>query len=372
MVSVGIFNTIALVVFSVAFCWRLDQIRKHGGGFQAIALTVSIAALVIAFVSANGDVVEAIDTLTFTGAARVVFYAMLSLGVAALILVFFFPSPGDTRKRRIGFEAVPLVVSLIGLQATMLVTPLNLRIKDLTEWNAQNIAFGLFFLIASFYLGYGFISCIRSIRQFLRTADGYLKVSLSLLAAGLALLAISSITQILFVVFGMTSLAQVPWLMRFSQVAAVVGVVLFLMGICYPMVYGKWQAFRSERRRTRDDAELVPLWKLVTGAVPEVVLPGAGKQTATERYHRRIVETRDALTQLSPYLSEDFEIADDDTRVTMLYDAVDSYVAYGKTTGDVRDMLPAEGEGIDADAAPLVRMSRIVALDQQAMAQSAG
>jgi len=51
---------------------------------------------------------------------------------------------------------------------------------------------------------------------------------------------------------------------------------------------------------------------------------------------------------------------------------VDSYVAYGKTTGDVRDMLPAEGEGIDADAAPLVRMSRIVALDQQAMAQSAG
>ncbi len=87
MVSVGIFNTIALVVFTVAFCWRLDQIRKHGGGFQAIALTVSIAALVIAFVSANGDVVDAIDTLTFTGAARVVFYAMLSLGVAALILV---------------------------------------------------------------------------------------------------------------------------------------------------------------------------------------------------------------------------------------------------------------------------------------------
>ena len=78
------------MVFTVAFCWRLDQIRKHGGGFQAIALTVSIAALVIAFVSANGDVVDAIDTITFTGAARVVFYAMLSLGVAALILVFFF------------------------------------------------------------------------------------------------------------------------------------------------------------------------------------------------------------------------------------------------------------------------------------------
>ena len=44
-----------------------------------------------------------------------------------------------------------------------------------------------------------------------------------------------------------------------------------------------------------------------------------GKRTATERFHRRIIETRDALTQLSPYLSEDFEIADDDTRVTMLY-----------------------------------------------------
>ncbi len=370
MVSVGIFNTIALVVFTVAFCWRLDQIRKHGGGFQAIALTVSIAALVIAFVSANGDVVDAIDTITFTGAARVVFYAMLSLGVAALILVFFFPSQGDTRRRRIGFEAVPLVVALIGLQATMLVTPLDLRTTDLTEWNAQNVAFGLFFLIASCYLGYGFVSCIRSIRRFLRTADGYLKVSLSLLVAGLALLALSSVTQILFVVFGMTSLAHVPWLLRFSQVTAVVGVVLFLMGICYPMVYGKWHAFRSERTRARSDAELVPLWQVVTGAVPEVVLPQPGKQTATERFHRRIIETRDALTQLSPYLSEDFEIADDDTRVTMLYDAADSYTHYGRITGDVRHMLPAEGQGIDADAAPLVRLSRIIAIDQQASAKA--
>ena len=115
------------------------------------------------------------------------------------------------------------MVALIGLQATMLVTPLDLRTTDLTEWNAQNVAFGLFFLIASCYLGYGFVSCIRSIRRFLRTADGYLKVSLSLLVAGLARWRSARSRRSCSSSSGMTSLAHVPWLLRFSQVTAVVG-----------------------------------------------------------------------------------------------------------------------------------------------------
>lgn len=358
MVVVGAVNIIALVVFTVALCWRLDQIRRTGGGLQALAMTVSIAALVLAFVVYGNDVTEAIDSLFFTGAARVVFYALLALGVASLIIVFFFPAPGVTRERRAGIEAVPLVVALIGLQVTMLVTPLDLRTEKLTEFSVRNVAFGLFFLIASLYLAYGFIACVRNIRRFLTLAEGYLRTSLLLLVGGLTMLAISSLLQIVFVVAGMAGVTRLPLMLVLSQWMAVLGVVAFLVGISYPMVHARWRSMMTHRRRRQSDEDLVPLWRLVTDAVPEVVLPVEGRMTATERFHRRVVETRDALTQISPYIPQTFEyVQGDAVRAAMLRGAVDDYVAAGRVSGEVRDLLPSEGEGLDADAAPLVRLS---------------
>lgn len=367
MVVVGAFNTIALIVFTVALCWRLDQIRRHGGGLQAIAMTVSIAALTLAFVVANHDVSRAIDAVLFTGAQRVAFYAFLSLGVASLIVVFFFGSRGVSRERRAGLEAVPLVIALIGLQTTMLFTPVDLRTQRVSEMTVRDVGFALFFLIASGYLVYGFAACVRSVRRFLRVADGYLRVSLVIVVAGLMLLVVGSLAQILFVLTGVVGLTGQGWLLPTSTTLSAAGVVAFLIGVSYPMLHAKWNSAMARRRNAREDRALIPLWSLVTDAIPEVVLPSRRRYGARVRLHRRVVETRDALTQLSPALPPDFESSPVDVQVAMLRAAVADYGASGAAPGAVRDVLPAEGSGIHGDASPLIRLSRGIGAPEESV-----
>ncbi|WP_124709355.1 MAB_1171c family putative transporter [Gordonia insulae] len=360
MIVVGVVNAIAAVIFAAALCWRLEQIRREGGGLQAIAMTTAIAALTLAFVVSGKDVTEAIDATLFTGAARVLFYALLAIGVAGLIVVFFFPGRSTTRERRAGIEAVPLIVALIGLQVTMLVIPDDMRTQNLSEWTARNVAYALFVLIASGYLTYGFVACVRSIRRFLQLSQGYLKTSLTLLMAGLVFLTVSTLMQIVFVIGSSTGWFRLPWLLGAGRVCSIVGVVAFLVGISYPMLHARWQSVTAQRRHRREADELGPLWELVTGAIPEVVLPTKDSPAPTMMLHRRVVEIRDALTQLSPYLTEDFEVVDDAARADMLWAAVEEYTIAGTSRGAVREVVPG-GADIEADAAPLLELSRAVA-----------
>ena len=67
---VGVLNALAAVVFAAALCWRLERIRREGGGLQPLAMTVAIAAFTLAFAASGQDVVDAIDGALFAGADR--------------------------------------------------------------------------------------------------------------------------------------------------------------------------------------------------------------------------------------------------------------------------------------------------------------
>ena len=357
----AVVNVIALVVFAGALCWRLDQIRRSGGGLQALAMTVSISALTLAFVVSNDSVTLTLDSV-FAGVARLAYYALLAVGVAALIVVFFFPGSAVTRERRAGVEAVPLVVALIGLQVSLAFIPSDMRDASVSHWTVTNWGFALFYLIASGYLAYGFVACVRSVRKYLLLSDGYLKTSLILLSAGLGLLAIGSVAQIFYVLGNATGLFDAPGLLTASRVLAVLGVVGFLMGITYPMVRSRLASLTSGRRRKRDAERILPLWSLVTDAVPEVVLPTTGPMSPTALLHRRVIEIRDALTQLSPFLPVAFGYANPEVQAGMLRFAVARRKDEGSISGEVRPVLPAGEGGLEGDAEPLIRLSEALSV----------
>lgn len=166
-VGIGAVNAVAAVVFALAFCWRLDQIRRAGWGLQPLAMMIAVAALTLAFVVVDDSVADVLNEVGFTGLSRVAFYALLAIGVAALVVVFFFPGK-VTRERRAGWEALPLVVALVGLQVTMMVIPVEIRTATIDEWTVQNWGFALFMLIASGYLAYGFVACVNSAASSMR------------------------------------------------------------------------------------------------------------------------------------------------------------------------------------------------------------
>lgn len=357
----GVINLVALVVFATALCWRLDQIRRHGGGLQALAMTISVAALTLAFVVSSASVADTIDDWLFPGTARVALYGLLAVGVAALIVVFFFPGGKVTRERRAGVEAIPLVAALVGLQVSLYLVPVDMRNASMSQWSLQNWGYAAFYLIASTYLGYGFVACISSVGRYLTRAEGYLRRSLILLVTGLALLTAGAIVQIVFVLGGATGLWHAQWLLTTSRVFAVLGVIGFLLGICYPMLQARWHdlVFRGRRRRTAH--ALMPLWVLVTGAVPEVRLPEVKRLSPTALLHRRVVEIRDGLTQLSPLLPPAFDYADPEVAARMLHRAAAEYTRDPTRHGMVRVLLPATADSLDGDAAALVDVSLAVA-----------
>ncbi|MEP9417229.1 MAB_1171c family putative transporter [Gordonia sp. VNQ95] len=356
-------NVLAVVVFVSALCWRLDQIRRSGGGLQAVAMTISVAALTLAFAVSNASAARTLDDVVFAGAARVALYGLLAIGVAGLIVVFFYPRDRVTRERRAGVEAVPLVAALVGLQVSLYLVPSDMRTASMSEWTLTNWGYAAFYLIATGYLAYGFLACLRSVWQYLALAEGYLRHSLSMLIGGLGLLAAAAITEIVYVLGNASGLVHLQGLLTASRVIAVLGVVGFLLGISYPMVQARWRELASRRRRRNASRRLLPLWTLVTDAVPEVVLPGADALSPTALLNRRVVEIRDALTQLSPFLPPVFDYAEADVAARMILRAVDERLAQGPRAGAVRHLLPATSDTLEGDAEPLLAVSEALAAE---------
>ncbi|QKT05821.1 hypothetical protein HUN08_00365 [Gordonia sp. X0973] len=354
-------NLIALAVFAFAVCWRMDQIRRDGGGLQATAMTVSVVAFTLAFVSANTNLAQRLNGWTFDGFSRVLLWSMLALGAGALVVVFYYSPAESGRARRAGIEAVPLTIAAAGLQIAMTQIPHNLRHTDLTGNSARYWAFATFFLIASTYLAYGFSASIGSIRQFMPAAAGYLRVSLILLIGGLAALATASLVQIVFILGAIIGWHELNPLLAAARALALSGLLGFLTGIAYPLLHARVRWIRARLTLRRQYRDLEPLWETVTGAVPAVVLPGHDgedlKASAMVRFNRRVVEIRDALTQISPLLPHDFEQSSPERQAKLISAACRRYRDDGDAPGEVRDVLPARASTIIGDAEPLREVS---------------
>jgi len=359
---VGLVNAAAMVLFAVALCWRLEQLRRERAGLQPLALTVAVAALTLAFVDTNTQVREWLDTTLFSGAGRLVFYCLLAIGVAALVVVFFFGTTESGRRRRAGMEAVPLVVAMIGLNVAMLATPTPVRTRDVSEWTVQHIGFAVFFVIAGSYLVYALGACVVSIARYVGLAEGYLRQSLITLLTGLAMVCVGSLIQTLFVVGAGLDLFSLPVLLKVAGAMSSIGAVLFLAGVSYPMVRARWMKIRHDIRHRRHHRELEKLWELTTSALPEVVLPPrTGRRVEGSInliYQRRVIEIRDAVLQLSPYLPEDFDSRPIAEQAAAIHAAVDRYREAGGSSGAVREVLAGADDDLDADARPLRRLSR--------------
>lgn len=362
---VGVVNAIALALFALALCWRIDRLRREAAGLQPVAMTVAISATTLAFVVGNPRVRQWLNDDFFPGADRLSIYCLLAIGVAALVVVFFYGTTEEQRQRRAGVEAIPLVVTLIGLNVAMLATPVPVRTEHMSDWTVHHVGYALFFVIADCYVAYGMAACVVSIGRYVRHAEGYLRHSLIILSTGLGLLGVAALIQTLYVVTAGLHVAHLHVLLNVAAVLALLGAVLFLAGICYPLVRARVMSFLYDRRHRSQYRELEPLWALTTSALPGVVLPsppqGAFDGSIIWLFQRRVVEIRDALLQLSPYLPDDFDELESAAQATALRDAVNTYVDLGGSAGAVRQVLAGAGDDLDSDAAPLLRISRELA-----------
>jgi hypothetical protein len=144
--------------------------------------------------------------------------------------------------------------------------------------------------------------------------------------------------------------------------------VTFLAGVCYPGTAMRLSVARIWNRHRRVYRQLAPLWTTLHEAFPQDALtrvPAPRWQdtlspwSVHRRFYRRVIECRDGLVRLSPYLAEPAGEAGGP-----LGDRLLVALRALHTTPVPRQAVPVavpEAGGLDADADELARLSRQLA-----------
>lgn len=353
-------NIVAMVLFAVALGWRIYQVKRAPRSLPAWAVMITIACFLGSFLTQQKVVDDWMDAFAGKGFSRLVSNVVLTIGLCALLIFFLGSALGPQRYRRAAVELIPLGVTLALLTVSLTAMPPATRGDSLSPANVHIASFAVFYLTAGLYMFYGLVACFRWMLRYQRTADRNLSVGLRIAGAGIASLGLGAGVRALYILIAWAFGPTVPILLTLGIVFVIAGALLFLSGITYPGVRARIDALRRRRSHRRQYARLSPLWTVLVEAYPTIVLnSGPRPRTAHRRYYRRVIEIRDGLVQLSPYLAPEFTAlttTNPEAAAAELRDALTRQAAGEETDHRAHLVLPGGGD-IEADVQPLLALS---------------
>ena len=368
-------NIVAMVLFATALAWRIYQTYRAPRVLPNWAVTVTIVCVAGSFLAQQKVISGWLDELTGRGTGRLVNNVLLAIAVCALLIVFLGSALGPRRPLRVLFELIPLAAAIALMFIAMAVTPVEVRGLALSPKLVHEPGVALFYLGAGLYLIYGLLACAWWIVRYIRAADRHLKTGLKLSAAGLILLSVGSVFRALYIVIAWAFGPSIPVLLTVAVPLVLLGIVLFLAGITYPGARARFAALRRRRQHKLHHERLTPLWTVLSDVYPNIVLRTTPRgpwdrwrpRTVHRHYYRRVIEIRDGLVQLSPYLETDLTaLAVDDPRgaAEALKTALARQAAGEATDGRAKLVLPGGAADIESDVRPLLALSAAVSRNE--------
>ncbi|MFJ7423920.1 MAB_1171c family putative transporter [Streptomyces uncialis] len=336
------------------------------------------------------EIADALSAATADGVGKVAFNWIYMCGLGALVL-FFTAATGapEVYRRHRRLHTALLAAVLVGLIMTMLATPPELRGHSLSTPHMAQPAITAFYLIGNGYFVYAYITSGLWALRYTRMASRHLAPSLRAMAGGLFGLAATSAGRVVWVALRIDSPG--PCLFYETVVRTLTDVALgaVLVGIFLSGAVQLLTHLRSVIRHRRMYYQLTPLWTTLATAYPELVLnPGP---TAPRReglrlrhmhahFYRRLIECRDGLVRLSPYLARvapDTDLAR--CRPDQLARHIIAALELKPVVEDPGTALPAvfvaspSGSDMNAEARELLAISAAFAtLSEQSRDQTAG
>lgn len=368
-------NVVAMVLFATALAWRIYQTYRAPRVLPNWAITITIVCVAGSFLAQQKVISGWLDGLTGRGTGRLVNNVLLAIGVCALLIVFLGSALGPRRPRRVLFELVPLAGAIALMLVAMAITPPEARGLALSPKLVHVSGVALFYLGAGLYLIYGLCACAWWIFRYIRSADRHLRTGLKLSAAGLICLAAGSVFRALYIVIAWAFGPSIPLLLTVAVPLVLLGIVLFLAGITYPGVRARFAALRRRRQHRSHHERLTPLWTVLAEVYPNIVLRTTPHgpwerwrpRTIHRRYYRRVIEIRDGLVQLSPYLETDLTalaVDDPSAAAEALKTAIARQTAGEETDGRAKLVLPGGAGDIESDVRPLLALSAAVSRNE--------
>ncbi|WOX15479.1 MAB_1171c family putative transporter [Streptomyces sp. N50] len=304
-----------ITLLAIGVLWKgIDLLRAP----HDRVLRFLVAALVML---AGGEVLslpkvnEAIDAATAVGVGKVAFNGVYVSGLCALLLFFNSSArgTGTVFRRQLQINVGLLVGVLIALMISMLATPATMRDHTLGTPHMAEPAIASFYIIGNAYFVYVYLTSAFWARRYARRASRHLGLGLRTMALGLFGLTITSVNRTILVVLRIDKPQSHEDFNSVNWSVANWAMAIVLIGVCYSASVQLITRLRSIVHHRRMHQELAPLWTALTTAYPELVLnrETAGSKwrrlhrlrTHEQRFYRRLIECRDGLVRLSPYLT---------------------------------------------------------------------
>jgi hypothetical protein len=357
-------------VLPCATVWKLYQLTKAPHDRPLRAVTACLASAAIAYPFGVSDVATPVDAVIGTGVSKLIQNALLFVA-GYWLMCFYLHSAADAEqgRRRARWEIIPLVVSIAAITVAIFITPIGQRgaAYDTGDMHVAGIA--LFYFFGGLYMAYALGMAFRWTVRYARLSHRPLVTGLRIAAVGMAAMVIGSGVRTIFVVIRAFGPLKTSPLMISADLVVAAGIPTFVIGVIYPTLSTRIAALGVWWQHRRLCRQLRPLWTMLHEAYPEDELSRvpAGRwrdllrlRGVHRRYYRRVIECRDGLVRVSPYLA-DLGEPGLDTPVRLagaLREALRARAEGAPVTGPAMPIAVPDGDGLEADVRQLVALSK--------------
>ncbi|HEV3361917.1 MAG TPA: MAB_1171c family putative transporter [Pseudonocardiaceae bacterium] len=362
-------------ILPCATIWKLYQLTKAPHDKPLRAVTACLASAAIAYPFGVADIAAPVDAVIGTGVSKLVQNALLfCAGYFLMCFYLYSAADGEFGRRRARREIIPLVTSIVAITIATFVTPIAQRGAAYDTGDMRHVpGIALFYFFGGLYMAYALALAFRWTVRYARRSHRPLVTGLRIAATGMAAMVIGSGVRTVFVVIRVaTPLTTSPVIVGADLLVAA-GIPTFVIGVIYPALATRIAALRVWWQHRRLCHQLGPLWTMLHEAYPEDALSRvpAGRwrdllrlRGVHRRYYRRVIECRDGLVRVSPYLAglgepePPGELDAPGRLADALREALRARAAGEPVAGPAMPVAVPEGDGLDADVKQLVALSR--------------
>ncbi len=320
-------------------------------------------AYLFGLAAGSGHAVLGLEPIT----ARLIQH-MLHLMTAYSLLSFYLFSALDPRaaRRQALWQAVPLVAAALVMTVATAFIPADIRnaAADLpsgpTNGPVGVPGVALLYLTVNLYQMYAFATTLLWTRRYARGAEPRLRRGLAITSVGLTGIVLALAT---FVAANLVRWAggTMPRALLLGGIILIfIGVTVFLAGVAYPAVVMRLAALRIWWQHRQTYHRLAPLWTVLHQEFPEDALrvPTSPWRDAVSlrgvhrRYYRRVIECRDGLVRISPYLGSGGSLAE------QLREGLRAHASGTPAQSRATAVAIPAADGLDADVNELLALSQ--------------
>ncbi|HET9380232.1 MAG TPA: MAB_1171c family putative transporter [Streptomyces sp.] len=300
-------------MLAIGSLWKVTDLIRAPHDRLLRTLVSCLLLLLTGEILTFPQVSDAIDELTTVGVDEVAYNAAHM--IALYVLVFFFISSIRREcaeyRRRLWISTILLAVVLASLTICMIATPPSMRSHTLSTPHMAQPAVTGFYVLSNTYYIYAYLTTKLWVLRCARMASRHLSLGLWTMAVGLFGLMAAAIHRLVWVFLRIDDHASREEFRTLNSSVTDWALSVVLLGIWYSAMIQMILCWKTVLHHRRLFNELTPLWTALVAAYPDLVLnrrPSCfwsrrRRPSAHERFYRRLIECRDGLVRLSPYLT---------------------------------------------------------------------